>query len=1052
MIPEYTPCGVYLTLRTVYYIFYILGCIFNTLSGVYYYTHCRETVQVTTCIYIESANVGFTRIENDSGSINGFITPLEPSKAKDILCFNNTTFTNSVDTNIYNNPDICKPGANTNHTSPYSFMDKHSGIKVAHHNIRSLPPKIDLLKIALNHKPIDILAINETWLDDTIRNDDINIPGYCTERRDRSRHGGGVLFYINETMNYKLREDLENPLIEAIWIELKIPKSHKTIIICSFYRPPNSNIQYIEHLIDVIDKIDTDTSELVILGDFNINYDITRSDTQIGDICHLFDMEQLIQEPTRNTITSSKIIDLVLTTNRKLHGCSGTINYNISDHYPVYTILHVQNSPKSKPRQFKMRDFKNFNQENFLEDLSNNLHNLIFDENISTSWDNFKSVFTQVCHKHAPLKEIRVKERHNPWINRIILDAQYKRDHLHKNAIQLNDANIFNEYRSMRNQVTTMIKQAQREYYQNELQKSKNDSRKMWATLKHLTNKKRNTFIPPDLTADQFNNYFIKIGQKLGAKFDKESLPDWHETIPTPSDPFTITQLSITSVSKEIRKLPDRSNQDLLEMDSKLLRISFNVISPFITHLFNLSIKSGSIPEDWKIARVTPVFKNKGSKKDTCNYRPISVVTHLSKILETCIQTQLMQYLEIHNLISSDQSAFMKKHSTQTSLHKLMDDIITTKDTNTNILMCFLDIQKCFDTIDHKLLLHKLSKYGIQNTSLSWFSSYLTNRRQTVTCNGKLSDFMDISIGIPQGSGLGPVLFLLFINDLPYVTDNFSFNLYADDTIIYKKDTDIANLIRKFDTDVPAISEWYKRNKLTLNTTKTEFLLIGKDREKAPPQIEFENEKLSVSDTVKYLGIHIDSNINWNCQISSIEKKVKPHIFILNRLRHILNKTQLLTIYNTIIEPTIHYCDTVWGYCSKTNVNKLNRLKRRCARAITGNYDWNIPGGKLMESLNIPTFEMKRDYDTACLTYKAINEQTAKYLTNKISPVTHNHKTRFNSTNNLSIPRPKHEFARQTFTYTTSHCWNDLNQETKKATTYKEFKCKYKKEKPFYTG
>ena len=237
---------------------------------------------------------------------------------------------------------------------------------------------------------------------------------------------------------------------------------------------------------------------------------------------------------------------------------------------------------------------------------------------------------------------------------------------------------------------------------------------------------------------------------------------------------------------------------------------------------------------------------------------------------------------------------------------------------------------------------------------------------------------------------------------------------------------------------------------MPLNATKTKCLVMGPNREKAPRYINFKEEKLNVSDTVKYLGIHIDSNINWNCQISHIEKKVKPYIYILNRLRKVLNEQQLLTIYTTIIEPTIHYCDTVWGYCSKTNINKLNRLKRRSARAITGNYDWNIPGTQLMQSLNIPTFEMKRDFDTARLTYKSINEQTAKYLTDKISPVSHKHNTRFNNTNSLTLPRPKHEFARQTFTYTTSHCWNNLNNETRKAITYNDFKNKYRKENPFY--
>lgn len=937
--------------------------------------------------------------------------------------------------------------------SPFIFLDKHQGIKLCQHNVRSLPSKLDHIRLSLEGQPLDILSVNETWLDNSIRNSDIHIPGYTIERNDRSREGGGVACYIKETIKYKLRKDLTHPHLEALWLEIKPSKSHKNILIGSIYRPPSANAQYMEDLINVIDTINQDTTEIILLGDFNINFEPNViQNNQVGDICHLFDMEQLIENPTRVTTTSSSTIDLILTTNRKLHVKTGTINYNISDHYPIYTVLLAQNSPKSIPRQFKLRDFKHFNQDNFLGELNyvlTNTMNTSISNDVDTTWNAFKSSFNKVCHTHAPLKEIRVKERNNPWMNNSILEAQYKRDHLHKLSVQTKDNDIFQKYRYMRNLVTSMIKRAQREYYDSELQKSKNDSRKMWATLKHLTNKRRHAFIPPDLTAQQFNKYFVNIGKSLGSKFDDETIPEWEDnhTINAPNT-FKITTINIASTSKYIKKLPDRSNLDLLYMDSKLLRISADIIAPFVTKMFNLSITSGKVPSDWKIARVTPVYKNKGSHSDICNYRPISVVTHLSKLLESCIQTQLMDYLEDNKLITPDQSAFMRKHSTQTSLHKLMDDIITSKDNNKNVLMCFLDIQKCFDTINHKLLLTKLKRYGIKDNSLDWFSSYLTNRKQTVTCNGSLSPLLDISIGIPQGSGLGPVLFLLFINDLPQISDKFSFNLYADDTVIYKAADKIEDLCVQFNDDIGIISNWYSSNKLTLNATKTEFLILGPNKNRAPNEITFEKENIPTSNTVKYLGIKIDSNLNWNEQIKYIESKIKPYIHILNRLRHILDQKHLLTIYNTIIEPTIHYCDTVWGYCSKTNINRMNRLKRRCARAITNNYDWDIPGESLMSTLNIHQFEQKRNYHTACLTFKVINNLSAPYLSDKLSNINHGHHTRATASHNLLLPFPKHEFAKQTFSYTASKCWNKLPLNIKTTQTFTSFKHKYKQMKP----
>ena len=413
-------------------------------------------------------------------------------------------------------------GFKSSHNShtPYSMLNKHNGFKFAHHNVRSLPSKIDQIKIALDGQPLDMLAINETWLDNTIRTEDVNIPGYRFERCDRSREGGGVAIYIKESLNYKLRKDLVNTNIEALWLEIRIPKYHKSLVVCSIYRPPSSNTQYIEHLIEVMDKINTDLSEIIILGDLNINLSLQLNNNQLGDICHLFDMDQLIREPTRITLSSSTIIDLILTTNPKLHVRSGIVNYNISDHYPVYTVLQFPSGPQSKPRQFKLRDYKNFNTHLFSRELSREFQNLDVTDDISTLWETFKSKLSNTSQKHAPIKEIRVKDRNNPWFNRDILEAQYKRDHLHKLSTSTGNQELYQQYRYMRNHVTSLIKRSQSEYYQHELRKNKNNSKKMWGTLRHLINKRRNMYIPPNLTAQQFNEYFIKIGKQLGAKFD----------------------------------------------------------------------------------------------------------------------------------------------------------------------------------------------------------------------------------------------------------------------------------------------------------------------------------------------------------------------------------------------------------------------------------------------------------------------------------------------------------------------------------------------------
>lgn len=202
-------------------------------------------------------------------------------------------------------------------------------------------------------------------------------------------------------------------------------------------------------------------------------------------------------------------------------------------------------------------------------------------------------------------------------------------------------------------------------------------------------------------------------------------------------------------------------------MDAKLLRLGADVLVTSLSYLFNMSLKHQRIPQELKKARVTPVYKGKGISDDPSNYRPISVVPHVAKILERCVQAQFLQYLIVHKLISCEQSAFIKYHSTQTAVHKVIDDVLDNINEGFINGACFFDLTKCFDTIDHKILLHKLERYGVRGVTLNWFTNYLADRSQVVRSHNQLSDVKAISAGVPQGSVLGPILFLIFINEIP---------------------------------------------------------------------------------------------------------------------------------------------------------------------------------------------------------------------------------------------------------------------------------------------
>ena len=257
---------------------------------------------------------------------------------------------------------------------------------------------------------------------------------------------------------------------------------------------------------------------------------------------------------------------------------------------------------------------------------------------------------------------------------------------------------------------------------------------------------------------------------------------------------FNFKPIRNSNVLKKLNKLPDKSKLDLLNFDCKLMRIAACQIAPHITSLFNLSIREGKLPAFWKRAKVTPIYKGKGKIEECINYRPISTLPYIAKIIESCVQEQLVDYLNINNMLCCEQSAYLKKHSTTTSLHRVVDNWLTNINNNFINGVAFFDLSKCFDTINHKRLLKKLKLYGIRDVALSWFTDYLDSRSQAVTANGILSSFLEILIGVPQGSNLGPLLFLLFVNYFPKCLECSQCDLFADDTAIYCKGTDMQSV------------------------------------------------------------------------------------------------------------------------------------------------------------------------------------------------------------------------------------------------------------------
>ena len=797
-----------------------------------------------------------------------------------------------------------------------------TGLKIAHINVCSLYPKIDEIRFCMKTLQIDVLCISETWLHAQLGDKEVSVEGYDIIRKDRTnKRGGGVCVYVKSSLTIINRNDTISQYdIETILLEFKCKENN--FLVCCVYRPPNSGPDFFEIFTEMLETIIMNDNDLIILGDFNINYSIG-DNTPIHSLECLFSLHQLINKPTRVTASSSTCIDLILTTMPDNHVISDVGQIALSDHYMIFTCVNC-NVSNLGHKMARFRDYRDLNSDKFIEDICNcDILTKDLDFSLETSsddiWLDWVNAFLEICNKHAPIKNIRVKKnRYSPWMTPDIIALINKRDYLKRKA---KCDTTFNEYRKQRNDVTSAIRKAKTDYLNSVSENFRNNPKKLWGELHKVTgNSKYVNGVQSDIGPDEINDFFINIGQQISNSFIKEPLR-WKN--PKCLYEFKFTEVLEEDVLKFLRQLSINSNLDIIDIDCKLLNIASTHISRSLTTIFNFSLKTGFVFDDWKYARVTPVYKGKGDKEVFSNYRPISVVSHLAKIQEKLVQTQFISYLLRHDLITVEQSAFLKDHSTVTCLHRVIDDWLEALNDREVVAVCFLDISKCFDAISHELLLLKLQYFGVHGTELRWFESYLSGRKQAVSLNGKLSKPGQVSIVIPQGGVLGPVLFLLFINDITQSVNAGTCNIFADDVAIYTSCKTVEDAESQLQICINEIDRWYKNNRLKINADKTNVMVISSRAKGIHKElnVKLNDTKLKQVNSVRYLGVNIDCKLTWDEHVKQLCKNVAYKIFSLRRLSSSLNTSLLNTLYKGTIQPCIDYACSVWGNCSQKNEN-----------------------------------------------------------------------------------------------------------------------------------
>ena len=635
------------------------------------------------------------------------------------------------------------------------------------------------------------------------------------------------------------------------------------------------------------------------------------------------------------------------------------------------------------------------------------------------------------------------------------------RDKLKTRAVKSNSKLLMESYRQIRNRLNNLNIQLKREYFSDKITQFQGDLKKTWKTINQVINKKSNTTIVPMLTVDgqtirdnkaiasSMNEYFCSIGNKLSEKIPNKANPLLSGEYPfeTPPLSFSFSAIMTDILSSTLNKMKTSHGSGHDGIASFYLKIAMPVVGGSLCDLFNKSLFAGKFPEDWKIARIAPIFKS-GAKDDRSNYRPISVLPFMSRLFEKLIFNQFYEYLDANKSLYEHQSGFRLLHSVATALLASTNDWYLNIDKGKYTGLIFIDLKKAFDTVDHKILLKKLKMYGVTGLEHDWFTSYLDNRKQFCRVDGTSSGVRGINCGVPQGSCLGPLLFLIYINDLPFSLQKCHVSMYADDTAISLSSKSIDDLQNDLNLDLLNLQDWLHANKLSLNVVKTQSLIIGsgpsirmiKNQPDAPPSFSIGDQDIEMITNTRYLGVQIDSKLNWGKHIDTIKTKANRALGLIKYSKKYLPSDILNKMYRGIVEPHLSYCCSVWGCCSESKLDVLQKIQNRAARIVTSS-PYDASAAPIIQNLGWPTISDLIRKETATLTYKSLNSLAPDYLS-KLFAKCSDDRERFlrSSETDLKIPLLKTINGQKAFSYRGPKLWNSLERATKLAPSLKTFK------------
>jgi len=868
---------------------------------------------------------------------------------------------------------------------------------MGHLNICSIINKSGFLLEILNNYKIDIISINETWLNSKINSEELLLFDYKIYRVDRVSRGGGVAIIIKKTFCSVVENTFISSNLELIHLSIERPNC-KPLQVVSLYRPPKCSVDnFLTDFISFLSNINFHGMPLIILGDFNYDFfNIKKNDKVISELS-TFGLTVVNKDPTRISSVSTCIDWIVV----------NSVCQN--DVFNVRTVDVSNSDHRLLVFNYKKNCINKKGESKFINDYGSMDCNLIseilcaIDLNTFCTFDSFSKIVQNIICNFVPKRKISVNNKNYCYLSKSYFDMAAKRDAIFQSYKNNYNISTFFYFKKLRKICNNIARKDKKTYLMNIIQKCNNNNpKKMWRTLnmffkpgscnevKEICVNNVKTTCPLQI-ASRFNEYFVSIISSLTSNVSDDR--EFYSYC-TGSNSCSINRFNFIEQCDTLKILSSckSSSYDTDVIPMNFVKKFKDIFSFYITAFINKSFIDSFYPDCFKVSRVIPIHK-KGSKSDVSNYRPISLNSFISKIFERVVYDQITQYLFKNSLLSNQQFGFIRGSNTEYAFLYLLSKIVCHIDSDNYVSVIFFDFTKAFDSINHQYLLSKLrSFFGFKSSAFEWIQSYLNNRSQYVTINSRQSSNLFIEFGVPQGSVLGPLLFVLFINDMPSFilkrlgNQHIDIVLYADDLCILIHHKDKAKHIELINNSLQLVQCFCDLNRLFLNIDKTKIMSFTTNTN-LNASFKIKDKDVEIVTQFKYLGYTIDSNLKFHTHFDKIARSIKISNISLARSRRFIDVKYLLILYRAFVVSHVIYNKYLIRNASRKYYKKIYTKILDSGSIIYNCHRNNV----LDQQFNLDCII---NYYLGILFHKIINNLAPQSVCHMVPTKNHHHNTR----------------------------------------------------------